>query len=263
MIFIDQMNREVDIPVVPPKKIISLVPSITELLVKFDLEDNIVAITKFCIHPENTFKTKEKIGGTKNLNIDKIKKLQPDLIIGNKEENVQQQINELSNYFPVWMSDVNTFDDAINMINQLGIILNRQYLANLLIQEIQTEFKKLENQQHFLFNKKVLYLIWYDPIMAVANSTYIHNILQKIGAINVLEHQQRYVQISFDEIKQLQPDYILLSSEPFPFKEKHKNEIQKNIGSDSKIIFVDGELFSWYGYRMKFLPEYLLKFKVD
>jgi len=263
MIFIDQMNREVDIPTVPPKKIISVVPSITELLVKLDLEDNIIAITKFCIHPEKTFKTKEKIGGTKNLNIEKIKILQPDLIIGNKEENVQQQINELSKYFPVWMSDVNTFDDAINMIYQLGIILDRQSMANLLIHEIQSEFKKLENQQHFLLNKKVLYLIWYDPIMAVANSTYIHNILKKIGAINVLEHQQRYVQLNFEEIKQLQPDYILLSSEPFPFKEKHKIEIQENIGNNSKIIFIDGEVFSWYGYRMKFLPEYLLNYKVD
>jgi len=257
MVVQDQMKRNVQIKNFPPNRIVSLVPSITELLVALGLSEKIVGITKFCIHPEELFKNKEKIGGTKNLNIEKIKALQPDLIIGNKEENVKNQIEELEKYFPVWMSDVNTYEDAISMIQSVGKITNTEHVAHQIIDQINLAFEELNYSTHLLKNKKVLYLIWYQPYMAVANQTFIHNMLLKVGAINVLESQNRYVEIDVETIKTLSIDYVLLSSEPFPFKEKHKEELQALLGNNTKVILVDGEVFSWYGIRMRRLPSYL------
>ena len=257
MIVQDQMKREIDIKNFPPNRIISLVPSITELLVELGLSEKIVGITKFCIHPEEIFKSKEKIGGTKNLNIEKIKTLQPDLIIGNKEENVKSQIEELEKLFPVWMSDVNTYEDALDMIQSIGKITNTENTAYQISTQINLAFEELKHSTHLLKNKRVLYLIWYQPYMAVANQTFIHNMLLKIGAINVLQNQNRYVELDVETMKTLSIDYVLLSSEPFPFKEKHKEELQTLLGNKTKVILVDGEVFSWYGVRMRYLPSYL------
>lgn len=257
MIVKDQMNRVVEIKQYPPKRIISLVPSITELLAYLNLEQELVGITKFCIHPEYVFKSKERIGGTKNLNIEKIKQLNPDLIIGNKEENVKEQIEELSKYSSVWMSDVNTYSDALDMIQRVGEITNRKELSYQLVLEIQEEFDKLKYSSHLLKDKKVLYLIWYQPYMAVGGNTYINDIILKTGAVNALSDKSRYVEISIEDILQMQPDYVLLSSEPFPFKEKHKAELHEKLHSNTKVILVNGEMFSWYGVKMKELPGYL------
>lgn len=261
MIFRDQLNREVEIKNSPPKKIVSLVPSITELLAELGLEEQLTGITKFCIHPQSVFKNKVKVGGTKNINIDKIKSLCPDLIIGNKEENVKEQIEELSNYFPVWMSDVNSYKDAIDIIKAIGIITNTKNRANHLIAEIASSFDKINSTDYLLKNKRVLYLIWYRPYIAVGKQTYIDNLLNKINGENAIINQTRYFEITVEEIKPLNPDYVLLSSEPFPFKEKHKMELQNLLGNQTKVLLIDGEVFSWYGVRMKFLPEYLINMR--
>ncbi len=257
MITRDQMNRIVELKQFPPQKIISLVPSITELLSYLNLENELIGITKFCIYPTYIFKSKERIGGTKNLDIEKIKKLNPDLIIGNKEENVKEQIEELSSLFPVWMSDVNTYLDALDMIKQVGVITDRRKEAEILIQEIQENFHQIEKTEHLIRNKSVLYLIWHQPYIAVGNNTYIHDILHKIGAINALSNKNRYVEITVHDIQQLNPDFILLSSEPFPFKEKHQQELEQILPT-AKTILVNGEVFSWYGPKMKYLLEHLL-----
>lgn len=261
MLFIDQMNRNVYLKQFPPQKIISLVPSITELLVELGLENQLAGITKFCVHPDKIFRIKEKIGGTKKLNIEKIKQIHPDLIIGNKEENVKEQIEELEKYFPVWMSDVCSYEDAMLMIEKIGEITNTSTTAKNLIDQIENEFKKLQKVHHILKNKSVLYLIWYRPFIAVGNNTYINSILNKIGAINVAQEKERYFEINIDELQSIQPDYLLLSSEPFPFSEKHKTELSQYISSKTRIFLVNGEVFSWYGARMKYLPEYLLSLK--
>jgi ABC-type Fe3+-hydroxamate transport system substrate-binding protein len=261
MLFTDQLNRKIEIHQYPPKRIISLVPSITELLVELGLENELVGITKFCIHPEKIFRSKEKIGGTKNLNIEKIKHLRPDLIIGNKEENVKEQIEEIARHFPVWMSDVNTYEDAIKMIKEIGQLTDRSEKASHLISEIENEFTKLTCSPHILKNKRVIYLIWYRPYMAVGNNTYIHDILNKIHCINACSNQSRYFEISMDEIKKLSPDYVLLSSEPFPFNEKHKTELESYLPDTCKVLLIDAEVFSWYGTKMKYLPDYLLRLK--
>ncbi|MCX7728116.1 MAG: helical backbone metal receptor [Bacteroidia bacterium] len=259
MVFTDHLNRQVVLKKFPPERIISLVPSITELLVELGLENNLIGITKFCIHPERVFRTKERIGGTKNLNIEKIKHLQPDLIIGNKEENVKEQIEELEKHFPVWMSDVKTYEDALKLIKDIGELTNTQEKAFEIIDEIEQAYKNLENCDYYLKNKKAIYLIWYQPYIAVGNNTFIHSMMNKVKISNAASHKERYFEISTEEMKQLQPDVILLSSEPFPFKEKHQEELKQILNNQIKVILVDGEVFSWYGVRMKYLPEYLLK----
>ncbi len=260
MIVKDQMNRVVEI-VNYPNRIVSLVPSITELLVYLGLEEKMVGITKFCVHPEHLLKTKNIIGGTKQINIEKIRKLEPDLIIGNKEENVKEQIEVLEKEFPVWMSDVNTYDDALEMIEKIGEITNTKNKAQALKNDITNKFDALQSLHTLLKNKRVLYLIWYNPLIAVANDTFIHSMLEKSGMKNVLENKSRYIEVSIEDIQKLKPEYILLSSEPFPFKEKHKKELENHLNNAVKFLFVDGEVFSWYGVRMLYLPDYLKQIK--
>ena len=239
----------------PPQRIISLVPSITELLYDLKLSTQVVGITKFCVHPPEWFQTKEKIGGTKNVNIEKIKALQPDLIIASKEENVKEQIEMLATLFPVYLTDVCTYDDAIKMILDIGEITLKKTEAIALSNNIQAEFNTLLKPTHSI---NTTYLIWKDPYMTVGGDTFIHDLMQKVGLRNMFGEQNRYPQITLEELAILKPQLILLSSEPYPFKEKHIREIQTFLPT-AKVMLVDGEMFSWYGSRMKYMPEYFNK----
>ncbi len=231
-------------------KIISLVPSITEALFDFGLcEKEIVGRTKFCIHPKNSVQKVEMIGGTKNLNIAKIKSLNPDLIIANKEENVKEQIEELQKDFKVLVTNVSNLEDNYYLLKTLGNLLGKQETAqkfNLKIYEILAKFSELEK-------KKCAYLIWKNPYMTVGFDTFIHDILDKIGFQNIFKNQKRYPEISVEDLKSA--DYIFLSSEPFPFQQKHIDELQKEL-PDAKIFLVDGEAFSWYGTRLAKCESY-------
>lgn len=254
MEYVDQLNRTIFLAH-PPQRIVSLVPSQTELLYDLGLGDRIVGQTIFCIHPKKAFKKATKIGGTKKLQIEKIIALQPDLIIANKEENDQAQIEMLSGLFPVWISDVVTLDDAFNMMLSIGKLTERESAAQLMVQEIQNAFSKIPPQN--TLPKKVLYVIWYNPIMAVGQNTFINSVLKSAGFLNVISTpNSRYPEITASEIKELQPDVILLSSEPFPFKESHIAYFQ-SLCPNATVRLCDGELMSWYGSRMLKAPPYL------
>lgn len=228
----------------PPLRIISLVPSQTELLYYLDIRP--VGQTIFCIHPSNEFKGSNKIGGTKKLRLQKIRDLQPDLIIGNKEENDQEQIEKLRSEYPVWLSDIYTMDNAVEMIKRIGEITHKEKKANLLAYQISNGFSKLASLSY----GSVLYLIWYNPYMASGCHTFIHSVLKKIGFQNVLTHENtRYPELSVEQIVNLNPENIFLSSEPFPFGEHHILELQKRLPT-CKIHLVNGELYSWYGPRL-------------
>ena len=252
MIYKDQLNHTIELTTVP-KRIISVVPSQTELLFELGLDEEVIGITKFCVHPKQWFLAKTKIGGTKNLNIKKIEALNPDLIIANKEENNAEQIKYLQQKFPVWTSDISTLDESLAMIKSIGKIIGKTKNATTLYSDILHEFEIYKT--HFTKRYSALYLIWKTPYMSVGNDTIIHNLLNYCGFNNVLSHKKRYPEISVTEIAILQPEFIFLSSEPYPFKEKHINELQE-IAPKSKIILVDGELFSWYGSRLKLAPTY-------
>lgn len=242
----DQMKRLVSIPD-QCQRIVSLVPSQTELLIDLGLEDRLVGITKFCIHPTGLKQKKMVIGGTKNFDIQKIHSLKPDLIIGNKEENYKEGIEELEKHFPVWMSDIYTLDEAKNMIKEIGIITQTQEKSIEIIGEIEREEKNIELKK----NKNALYFIWKNPYMIAGYNNYINEMMRLAGYNNLCNSitYSRYPEITSEEIVKLNPECILLSSEPFPFKEKHKEELQKLLPT-AEIKIVDGELYSWYGSRI-------------
>ncbi|KQS36944.1 helical backbone metal receptor [Pedobacter sp. Leaf194] len=257
--FLDGMGREVIVDF-PPKRIISLVPSQTELLFDLGMDKEIIGLTKFCIHPIEKFAERTKVGGTKKLNIDLIKDLKPDLIIGNKEENTQSDIEELATLFPVWMSDIFTLDDAMKTITEIGSLVDRAPEAAYLNHLVAAGFNDLKTLalQNGI-NKKVAYLIWRKPFMAAGKNTFIDDVLLTNGLNNVI-HQQRYPEVDLDQLKVLNCDFILLSSEPYPFKEKHIEEIQNAIPT-AKVILVDGEMFSWYGSRLVKAVQYFFEFQ--
>ncbi|MCY7292586.1 MAG: helical backbone metal receptor [Ferruginibacter sp.] len=236
-----------------PSRIISLVPSITELLYDLGLQNEIVGITKFCIHPKVLFNAKEKIGGTKNINIKKVISLAPDLIIANKEENIKEQIEQLAVHFPVYLSDVNDYKSAVQMLIDVGILTNKKTAADDIYNRIEKAFeteKRVATKQ-----KKVAYLIWNDPYMTVGGDTFISNMIQKAGLENIYKNEKRYPQITVEDLQKKQPDVILLSTEPYPFKEKHIDELKKHFVKTT-ILLADGEMFSWYGSRMLLMPTY-------
>lgn len=251
MVFIDQMDREVILSNTP-QRIVSLVPSQTELLFDLGLKTKVVGITKFCIHPKDDVKLIPKIGGTKKFDFEIIENLKPDLIIGNKEENYQEGIEYLAEKYPVWMSDIYTLEDSLSMIRTLGKVLDIQTKANEMAQNIAVMFQKLPLVQN---SPKVAYFIWRKPWMIATTNTFIDHILQKIGFQNVFNDLERYPEIMLEQLQEKNPLYIFLSSEPYPFKEKHIKELQ-SIFPNSKIVLVDGEMFSWYGSRLLKSVEY-------
>ncbi|MFN5370117.1 MAG: ABC transporter substrate-binding protein [Bacteroidia bacterium] len=253
--FTDQMGREIEVSY-PPKKIVSLVPSQTELLFDLNLNDTISALTKFCIHPNKLVVNKEIIGGTKTLKLDKIASIGPDLIIANKEENTRSEIEALAADFPVWISDIQTLDQALEMIRSIGELTNTEEKARQMEDSIRSNFEGLRPLKKTL---SVVYLIWRNPYMTINSETFIHDMLVRMGLTNLFDDAaERYPEISESELAELNPDVVLLSSEPYPFGDKHIRELSQ-ILPKSRIELVDGELFSWYGSRLLHSPDYFKK----
>jgi len=231
----------------PPQRIISLVPSQTELLFDLGLRDKVVGVTKFCLHPADARTQATVIGGTKHFALDKIAALQPDLIIGNKEENYQEGIEQLAAKYPVWMSDISNLPEALDMIRRVGLITGRKPAAENLAAEIDASFKALSVP---VLAVPAAYFIWRKPYMAAATGTFIDDMLRRIGFTNVFAGHSRYPEITAEELSLAAPQRIFLSSEPYPFKAKHLAEFQ-DICPAAKVELIDGELFSWYGSRLR------------
>jgi ABC-type Fe3+-hydroxamate transport system substrate-binding protein len=245
--FTDQLGRTIILDR-PPGRIISLVPSQTELL--YDLGANVVGITKFCVHPTSWFRELPRIGGTKEIHLEKIAALQPDLIIANKEENNRDQIEALAAQYPVWISDIRNLADALVMIRSVGELVAQPQKAQSLAANIEKGFNELRPLTHPLHTA---YFIWRNPWMTVGGDTFIHDMLERCGFTNLFAAQSRYPTVDIATLTNC--DLILLSSEPYPFRDKHLPEIQTLLPGAS-IRFVDGELFSWYGSRLLKAPPY-------
>jgi ABC-type Fe3+-hydroxamate transport system substrate-binding protein len=248
--FHDQCGNHISLPA-HPKRIVSLVPSQTELLFDLGLESRVVGITKYCVHPAHWLHHKTIVGGTKNFDVKVIDEINPDLIIANKEENYEDGIRQLMKKHPVWMSDIFNLEAAIQMIHSIGSMTATQDQAQKIIGDIATEFTKMK----LAVEHTVLYLIWRKPWMGVAGNTFIDSMLKTVGLKNILEQRTRYPELTLDEIRFLDPEMIFLSSEPYPFKEKHVIELQQVL-PEAKILLVDGEMFSWYGSRLIKAPAY-------
>lgn len=235
-----------------PQRIISLVPSLTELLIDLELEDRLKGRTRFCVHPKSKVEEIPIVGGTKNPRLDKIRDIDPDLIIANKEENRQQDIEELENEFDVLVTDIATIEDAIIAIHEFGQMFGASSQADSLISEIQQRLDDRPDEPEL----RTAYLIWKNPYMTVGRDTYINDVMEHWNLPNVFADRKRYPKIELEEIKRHNPDLILLSSEPFPFKEKHMEQIQEECPA-ARVLLVEGEWFSWYGSHMKHAFERL------
>lgn len=238
-------------------RIVSLVPSITELLYHLGLSNKVVGITKFCVHPNEWFVTKQRIGGTKNIHIEKIKSLAPTLVIANKEENVKEQVESLEDFTKVHLTDVSNIEDALKMIQDIGVLTNSQTKAAEIVTTIQERFAELRglSSKQQLQSIPCTYLIWQDPYMTIGGNTYINDLIEKMGFTNVFADATRYPSISITDIEQSNCSVIFLSSEPYPFKQMHVEILQKYF-PDKLILLVDGEMFSWYGSRLLEVAAY-------
>ena len=241
---------------ITPKRIVSLVPSQTELLFDLGQEAKIVGITKFCVHPFHFKSTKKIIGGTKKVHFEKIRLLQPDVIIANKEENTKEIVEELSKICPVWVTNIVTFEDNLKMISDFGKLLDCRTESQKWTDKIEFAYRDF---QQFIKDKpvkKVAYFIWANPYMVAGNDTFINEMLKLNNFQNIYQDKGRYPEIELKKIRlEGDPDCVFLSSEPFPFTDEHAFEIGR-FTHHAKTVFVDGEMFSWYGTRLVKAFEY-------
>lgn len=249
MIHKDQLNRNLQLNKIP-KRIVSLVPSQTELLVDLGLEALIVGVTKFCVHPKHLRMSKKVVGGTKKINKEKIKELQPDIILCNKEENTKRIIESLEEIAPIHISDIYNLGNCFELINMYGDIFNVESKASAIISKIENQREVFQNFTITLPKLKVAYFIWKNPWMVAASNTFIDIMIKEAGFKNVFKEETRYPEIDLNNSKLENADIIFLSSEPFPFKEVHVSELKLQFPNKT-IKIVDGELFSWYGSRLQ------------
>jgi ABC-type Fe3+-hydroxamate transport system substrate-binding protein len=249
--FTDQLHRTIRLSA-PPRKIVSLVPSQTELLADLGLEAEVAGITKFCVRPESWFRTKKRVGGTKNLDLDLIAAIEPELVIAGKEENIREQVAALQTRYPVWTSDVKNLDDACQMIVGVGAMTARETAAAALAGDIRERFSRLIRPSRRL---KAAYLIWKDPFMAAGGDCFIHDMMERCGWLNIFAARPRYPVTSIEAIREAGCELLLLSSEPFPFGRSHVQELSRALPA-TRVLAVDGQFFSWYGSRMLQAPEY-------
>ena len=239
-----------------PKRIVSIVPSQTELLYDLGLEDSIVGITKFCVHPIHFKQKKTIVGGTKNINFEKVKALQPDVIIANKEENTKEIVEELNLICPVIVTDIYTVEDNLQMILDFGKLFNKRIEAQKWHDKIMDVYQDFKNFIKDKPSKKVAYFIWKNPYMVAGNGTFINTLLELNNFKNIYKEKGRYPEVELKKIRlEGDPDLVFLSSEPYPFKDEDAFEIGRFI-HHAKIVFVDGEMFSWYGSRLLKSFEY-------
>ncbi len=251
----DQLGREIELKSTP-KRIISLVPSQTELLVDLGLQDYIVGITHYCVHPAALKELKTSVGGTKKVNFRKLRELNPDFILCNKEENTKEMVHRLEKIAPVYVSDVATIQDAFDLMLDCGRIFDCSQLAITMVNSIT---KKMESLKKLVANsspKRIAYFIWNNPLMVAGKGTFIDEML-KLNEFKNVFSEERYPETKIEDLRKRNIDICLLSSEPFPFREEHK-EIFEDVTKEVKIV--DGEYFSWYGSRLLKAMDYFKQF---
>ncbi|MCZ7557585.1 MAG: helical backbone metal receptor [Bacteroidia bacterium] len=259
-------------PLHRPVRIVSLVPSLTELL--FDLglsNDEIVGRTKFCIHPDEAVRAVPIVGGTKTVHVQRVLALRPDLVVANREENERATVEELEAAdpsVPVFVTNPGNIEESLDLVHNFGGLFRARTDANAVRLRLDTILAQL----YGCSRGRVVYLIWRQPYMTITPVTYIHSVLEHLGYHNVVSNAwladrygsggeiPRYPRITISDIADLSPDKVLFSSEPFPFAEKHVDHFKRELVRKGIRLpdcsIVDGELFSWYGSRLLHLTHF-------
>jgi hypothetical protein len=254
-------------PVSDEPRIVSLVPSITELLCDLDLSEQLVGRTGFCIHPWETVRTIPKVGGTKDVKMDKVRELEPTHVIVNVDENLKGDAVTLAEFVPnVVVTHPLGPRDNPPLYRQMGEAFGRERQAEELCAEFERAYERATEARGD--EQEVLYLIWRDPWMTVAPDTYIAQTLALFGwrtQPHVLSspegdkgHGVRYPEVDLGEFAG-KVDRVLLSSEPFHFKEEHLAEVE-GLAPGAEVSLIDGEMTSWYGSRAIAGLDYLAGF---
>jgi ABC-type Fe3+-hydroxamate transport system substrate-binding protein len=243
-------------------RLVSLVPSQTELLWYLGLEEEVVGITKFCVHPDAWFRNKTRVGGTKSIHEKLIRGLCPDLIIANREENVKEQIESLSADFDICVTDVHDLAGALDMIRDTGILTGKTGPADRLADRIREGFEGLREALSCRPVLRAAYLVWQDPYMAAGGDSFISDMMARCHLENIFSNRQRYPAVTPEEIAAAGCELLLLSSEPFPFTQKHAAAIEKKLPG-IRVVLADGEMFSWYGSRLLQSVDYFHAFVSD
>ena len=260
----DGLGRTVSLAA-PPQRVVSLVPSQTELLADLGLDDEVVGLTRFCVHPTGWKAAKTIVGGTKNVDVERVRGLAPDLVVANKEENVREQVEAIAAFCPVYVTDVADVDGAVAMIRAVGALVGRDARAGRIANEVEAGFEVLHPAPPAAGPprpRRVLYLIWRDPWMAAGGDTIISDVMGRGGWANAVGDRDRYPALTDDEVRVLDPDVVMLSSEPYPFADKHLAEVQA-LAPRARVVLVDGEAFSWYGSRLRHTPGALRALRAD
>lgn len=264
----DHLGRQVTLPD-KPARIVSLVPSITETLFALGLRGSVVGRTRFCIFPEEVGKL-PAVGGTKDASVEKILSLSPDLLIAEKEETPKELVEQLHDKLPVYVTHVESFDDGLRLIRDLGEIAKAEEKAEELLSNLQKAFDRFRMERDMLLRQgmekgawgeegpAVTYLIWRKPYMVAGSTTFIDAMLHQLGVRNLFAGRGRYPVVTEAELSREEMNLLFLSSEPFPFSQRYEAEF-RNLSPGAKIFYVDGSIFSWYGARMLSAPKYFKK----
>jgi len=240
----------------PRRRIVSLIPSTTETLCALGLADALVGITVYCREPAAVTRTKTRVGGEKDPDLDKIKALAPDLVVANVEENVAAHVETLRGWgIPVWVTYPRTVLGALAMIRELGEVTGARGAAEALLAELEPLVARVRATTGTRPAVPVFYAIWREPYMTVGPDTYVHDVLATCGAANVFgDARERYPAVTLDVVAARRPAVILLPDEPFRFRDIHMRDFAqyRDVPAvrDKRILLVDGKPFTWHGPRL-------------
>lgn len=249
MLVRDQVGEDVEVPA-RAGRIVSLCPSTTETLFALGAGGRVVGRTDYCCEPADEVESVATVGGTKTIRIERVERVQPDLILAVKEENDREQVEALRARWPVVVLDPVDVDSAIDGIECTGTAIGQAEDGREMADEIRRQFAELPDAAGI----RVAYLIWRKPWMVAGPGTYIDDLLTRLGFVNVAgglpAKEGRYPALDATRLKELRPAFLLASSEPFPFSDKHIPELREAVPSAEPVL-VDGQAFSWHGSRMR------------
>jgi len=242
-----------------PQRIVSLVPSLTESVASLGGADRLVAVTEWCVHPQDVVKTIPKVRGTKNPYVKKILELKPDLVLANREENRERHVVELRRHVPVFVTYPRSVFDALKTVKDLGVLLEAPERAAEIAEACETLIDGIHESADPYFHTACL--IWRDPWMAVGPDTYIHDLLGHFGFVNVYRDEDgRYPETSLQELSERGAEIVLLPSEPYEFQDNHREEVQAAVWQrvpGCRVVLVDGSYLTWWGTRTLAALRYL------
>ncbi len=240
----------------PGRRIVSLVPSLTEALFSLGLGERVVAVTDWCVHPSDAVAKLPKVGGTKNPNLSEILALRPDLVIANREENRRRDVERLQAAgIPVWVTYPRTVRDATALLRELAKLGASKHAVAAVVESVAGTVAEAEAAAP-AHGTRVFCPVWKNPWMAIGRDTYAHDLLRLCGGANVFAHRddRRYPVVKWEEIRLAQPEVILLPDEPYSFGPRDVAELDAldtPATRDARVHLIDGTLVSWYGPRIE------------